>query len=132
MLARLPDNLDGPAGYLFKSAIADFAWSGEQAADMRSQGETFFTLRKAPSRSWPGGLTVTGDQIFHMMFHVGHLGASHAKMLCVFFGLVALTDGDHVRAQQVPLESSNGQQMVEFLNAMALASSQGLDVLIDG
>jgi hypothetical protein len=132
LLSRLPDDLDSPAGYLFKSAIADFAWSGEQAANMRSQGETFFKLRTPPVRRWPSGLTVSGDQVFHMMFHVGHLGASHAKMLCVFFGLIELTEGDHIRSQQVPLESPNGELMVGFLNAMALASSQGLDVMIDG
>jgi hypothetical protein len=98
---------------------------------MRSQGETFFKLRTAPVRRWPG-LTVDGNQLFHMMFHVGHLGATHAKMLCVFLGLIELTEGDHLRSQQVPLESANGELMVGFLNAMALAASQGLDVMIDG
>ena len=132
LLSRLPDKLDGPAGYMFQSAMNDFAWDGAQAADMRAQGETFFRQRTAPSRKW-SGLSITGDQLFHMMFHVGAIGSSHAMMLCLFFGLVSLGDNaDAERAQTVQPQSTNARQMIDFLNTLAFASSQKLDILIDG
>jgi hypothetical protein len=132
LLSRLPDKIDSPAGYMFSSAMRDFAWDGEQAADMRQQGDTFFRLSKPPVRSWPE-LSITSDQLFHMMFHVGHLQASHALMLCLFFGLISLEDDDDVQREvQVNVESANAQQMIDFLNTLAFASSAKLDILIDG
>jgi hypothetical protein len=132
LLSRLPDKLDKAAGYLFAAAMKDFAWNGAQAADMRSQGEMFFRLREPPQRRWPE-LTVTGDQLFHMMFHVGHLGSQHAMMLCMFFGLISVGDDSDVeREESVAVESRNAQQMIDFLNTLAFASSQKLDVLVDG
>jgi hypothetical protein len=134
LLARLPDRLDesSAAGYLFKSALEDFAWDGAQAAAMRAQGDTFFRLREAPRRSWPGGITVTADQLFHMMFHVGHLGATHSKLMCMFFGLIVVGDDDQARTQSVEIESGNAEAMVDFLNTLGFAQSEDLDVMIDG
>lgn len=131
LLSRLPDKLEGPDGYMFTSAMRDFAWDGSGARKMRGQGDTFFRLREPPTRQWPG-LAITGDQLFHMMFHVGKLGSTHAMMLCLFFGLLSLGDEEPERAHTVAPESPNAQQMIEFLNTLAFAASQQLDVLIDG
>lgn len=131
LLSRLPDRLESPSGFMFGSALNDFAWDGAQAADMRTQGETFFRASEPFARTWPA-LTVTSDQIFHMMFHVGHLQATHAMMLCMFFGLVALDDTDEPRASSVTVASANGEGMIRFLNTLAFAASQKLDVLVDG
>jgi hypothetical protein len=131
LLSRLPDQLDTPDGVLLSRAMRDFAWDGAQASDMRSQGDTFFRLREPPTRQWPG-LAITGDQLFHMLFHVGHLGSSHAMMLCVFFGFYAVGEDEPQRLSTVPLESQNADQMVYFLNTLAFAASQKLDILIDG
>jgi hypothetical protein len=130
LLGRLPDKLEGPSGYMFTSALTDFAWEGAQAADMRSQGETFFRAREPFTRSWPG-VTVTSDQVFHMMFHVGHLQSSHAMMLCMFFGLLDMGTDDPRTSAVVP-ESTNSHRMIDFLNTLAFAASQKLDVLVDG
>lgn len=130
LLGRLPDRLEGPSGYMFSRAMKDFAWDGAQAADMRSQGETFFRAREAFQRSWPG-LTMTSDQVFHMMFHVGHLQSSHAMMLCMFFGLLDMGE-DETRASTVVPESNSAHRMIDFLNTLAFAASQKLDVLVDG
>ena len=134
LLSRLPDALEPPSmgGFLFKSAMTDFAWDGEQARDMRGQGETFFRSRTAPTRTWSTGETYSGDQVFHMMFHVGHIGAEHAKMLCIFFGTAALVEGDQVRASAVDPTSKNAEQMFDFINALGFAAENGLDILVDG
>jgi hypothetical protein len=132
LLAQLPADLTSAPGYLFKSALADFAWDGRQARDMRSQGETFFRLREAPVRTWPSGLAVTGDQLFHMMFHVGHIASSHALMLGMFFGMVSLDEASRDQESPAAPESENARQMIEFLNTLAFAANHELEVLIDG
>lgn len=130
LLACLPESLESPAGFMFKSALHDFAWDGTQAADMRRQGDTFFRLRTAPSRSWPGGVTISGDQVFHMIFHVGNIGASHALMLGLFFGFVSIGE---LAPQPAPIpDIGNAHQMARFLSTLGRAASQKLDVLIDG
>ncbi len=132
LLSRLPDKLESPAGFMFTSALRDFAWDGAHAANMRAQGETFFRLRTAPVRRWPE-LTMTGDQVFHMMFHVGSpLGSTHAMLLCMFFGLLAIGDDDVEREGSVAPASRNSHQMIDFLNTLAFAASQKLGVLVDG
>lgn len=131
LLSRLPDDLSSASGYMFASAMRDFAWDGSPAATMRSQGETFFRARKPLTRKWPE-LEVTSDQIFHMMFHVGHLQSTHSMLLCMFFGLVSLTEEEETRANTTSPQSQNAQQMIEVLNALAFAASEKLDVLIDG
>ena len=131
LLSRLPDRLESGAGYMLTAAMKDFAWDGAQAADMRSQGETFFRLRKPPARSWPG-LTISGDQMFHMMFHLGPLGSSHSMMLCLFFGLLAVSEEEDARPSTIQPETGNALQMIEFLNTLAFAASTKLDILIDG
>lgn len=132
LLSRLPKKLESAAGYMFSSAMKDFAWDGETAAKMRAQGDTFFRARKPPVRKWPG-LSITGDQLFHMMFHVGHLAPMHAKMMCLFFGLLRVDDADEDDTSEAvePL-SANAEQMIRFLNTLAFAASEGVEVLIDG
>jgi len=130
LLSRLPTKLESAAGYMFKSAMEDFGWDGAQAAKMRAQGETFFRLREPPVRMWPG-LTITGDQLFHMMFHVGHLSPMHAKMMCLFLGLLVIGEEDEEPVEAAP-ESDNGEQVIRFINALAYAASEQVNVLIDG
>jgi hypothetical protein len=133
MLDMLPDDLSSSsaAGYLFAQALKDFAWSGEKTAAMRKQGDTFFVSRAALKRTWPGGVTVTSDQVFHMLFHVGHIGTEHALMVCMFYGLVQVGEGGGA-SKRPKIESPNARRMADFMNALAFAASEKLDVLIDG
>ena len=131
LLSRLPTKLESAAGHMFSAAMQDFEWDGETAAKMRAQGETFFRARKPPVRKW-SGLSITGDQLFHMMFHVGPLNPMHAKMLCLFFGLLRVGDDDGDESETVEPLSASGEQMIRFLNTLAFAASEEVDVLIDG
>jgi hypothetical protein len=133
LLSRLPDDLESAAGFMFAAAMRDFAWDGAQAREMRAQGETFFRLREPPVRRWSSGLSISGDQLFHMMFHVGHVGASHAKMLCLFFGMIRVGDErESARPTTIDVETDNARQMFALLNAFGFAAQHGLDVLVDG
>lgn len=133
LLSRLPLALDetNGAGYLLARALEDFGWDGAQAADMRTQGERFFRLREAPVRTWPNGITISADQLFHMMFHVGHLNPDHAKMLCMFLGLLQIGDTPPPE-QTVAIESRNANDMIDWINSLAFAAANKLELLVDG
>jgi hypothetical protein len=130
LLSRLPAKIDGAAGYLLKSAIEDFGWDGAQAAEMREQRQTYFRSSKAPVRKWPG-FTLTGDQLFQMMFHVGHLGPEHSKILLLFLGLIVM-DEESEEPPSVELESANAEQMARFVNTLVFAVEEQVAILIDG
>ncbi len=147
LLGLLPDDLETTAGKLLVRAIDDFDWTGQHAAEMRAQGDTFFESREALAVSWGEGeeeIQIDSDQLFHMLFHVGAVGSTHAFMVCLFFGIVphdldldALSD-PAARAQaltraavpQPPLEACEG--MAQFLHALVTAARLDVDVLING
>ena len=133
LLSRLPAALDetNGAGYLLARALEDFGWDGAQAAEMRSQGERFFRMREAPVRQWPNGIAISSDQLFHMMFHVGHLNPDHSKLLCMFFGLLQIGDTEPPD-DDAPIESQNAQAMVDWINSLVFAAANQLELLVDG
>jgi len=143
LLERLPGDLSSTAGHLFRSAIRDFDWNGEHAASLREQGGTFFESDEAPSVSWGDALEVSGDQIFHMLFHVGPISPTHAMMLCLFFGLLphdtapeALRDTERLsHALSTARSGYSGDADLggidTFLDTLALAALHDLTVLTD-
>lgn len=147
LLGLLPDDLETTAGQLLVRAIADFEWDGAHAAEMRADGDTFFESHEAMAVSWGEGdktIEVDSNQLFHMLFHVGHLGSTHAFMVCLFFGVVphdldveAL--GDQARRASAMVTAAVPQPPSEacgpfatFLHALATAARLDVDVLIDG
>jgi hypothetical protein len=147
LLGLLPDDLGSTAGQLLMRAIADFDWDGANAAEMRADGDTFFESREPLAVSWGEGedaIEVDSDQLFHMLFHVGHIGSTHAFMVCLFFGVVphdldlAALGDQALRAQAmqtaaVPEPPSEAcEPMAVFLHALATAARLDVDVLVDG
>jgi hypothetical protein len=147
LLGLLPDDLETTAGQLLVRAIDDFDWDGEHAAGMRAQDDTFFESREALAVSWGEGehvIEIDTNQLFHLLFHVGHLGATHAFMACLFFGVIphdlelsALGDpaarAQALKTAQVPQPPSEAcEPIAAFLHALATAARLDVDVLIDG
>lgn len=147
LLGLLPDDIESTAGQLLVRAVDDFDWDGEHAAGMREQDDTFFESSQALAVSWGEGehaIEIDSNQIFHMLFHVGHLGATHAFMVCLFFGVVphdlevsALGDpaarARSLRTATVPQPPSEAcEPLAAFLHALATAARLDVDVLIDG
>jgi hypothetical protein len=143
LLGLLPDDLTTTAGQLLVRAVADFDWDGEHAGAMRSQGDTFFESDEALAVSW-GEFELDTNQLFHMLFHVGAIGSTHAFMVCLFFGIVphdldlgALTDpAARLHALQTatpPAPPSEAcEPLAAFLQTLATAARLDLDVLVDG
>ena len=147
LLALLPADLASTAGQLLVRAVDDFDWDGEHAADMREEDDTFFESREPLGASWGDGdgrVEIDSNQVFHMLFHVGHLGSTHAFMACLFFGVVphdldvsALGDpaarAQALQTAAVPEPPDEAcEPIAAFLHALATAARLDIDVLIDG
>jgi hypothetical protein len=140
LLRRLPADLGCSAGYFFGKALVDFDWDGSQAAQMRASGRTFFESEDEAVIDYGDDAIIGSNVVFNMLFHVGHLGAEHAKMLCLFFGVLPHDLDPHVlvgpdwarHLQPIPTQDGPEEQMAEFLRACATTAVLGCDLLIDG
>jgi hypothetical protein len=150
LLSRLPPNVSCTAGQLLMRALKDFDWGGAQARKMRSQGQTFFESRETLSRRYEDGavspitgkkmgLTITSDEVFHMLFHVGHIEPTHALMVCLFFGLLPydtdpdlLDDPSLLARASVEPQPGKVEQLAAFLRAAAVSARLDVPLLVDG
>jgi len=143
LFSRLPQDMQCTAGQFLQRAITDFGWDGAPSANMRAQGRTFFESPQPLTQRWPDGFTFTSDQLFHMLFHVGHLGSTHALMVCLFLGVVPhdldpQILGDRNRRAQtfalanIPPQEGQREQMAEVLRALVMAARLEVQLLVDG
>jgi hypothetical protein len=147
LLDLLPDDLTTTAGQILVRAIEDFVWDGGEAEKMRDDDQTFFESDAAFGLSYGEGgdaFQIDTDQLFHMLFHVGHIGSTHAFMCCLFLGMIPHdTDVDALSdpaaraavlstaiAPQPPGEAC--EPLARFLHALLTAARLDVDVLIDG
>lgn len=147
LLEQLPAELDSAAGTMLASAFRDFAWDGSFTKHLREQGDTFFEERAPGVRRWGAELTVTSDQIWQMLFGLGHLSPSHSLMCALFVGLVphrttpeglAQISRDtarvagHALRYDVAHEDFQIAELGRFFRAMGLAAALNVSLLIDG
>lgn len=147
LVGRLPDALGCTAGALLVRGLREFGWDGEPTARLRAAGTTFFESRAPYGVRWQGddgAIEISSDQLFQMMFLVGHLAPTHSLMLSLFFGVIphAITPHDlkdpvaRARAldlAEVPPEPDPDiEQLAGFLRTLALAARRDLTLLIDG
>jgi hypothetical protein len=142
LLARLPDDPESTAGQLLRRAVEDFGWRGEHAASMRHRGDTFFEAELPATRRWSDGFVVDANQIFHMLFHVGAIGSTHALMVALFFGALPhdldpelLADAKRrsglMSLATVAEQDGQREQLAELIRALVLAARLDVEVLID-
>ncbi len=166
LMGRLPERLGCTAGALMVRGLGEFGWDGEPAAKLRAAGETYFESRVAFGIRWQGddgnldgaGLSragsaaegrsgvidVSSDQLFQMMFMVGHLAPTHSLMLALFLGVIPhdislhdLKEGDgRTRALASAFipehDDPDVEQLASFLRTLALAARLDMPILIDG
>jgi hypothetical protein len=147
LMARLPENLNCTAGALLVRGLGEFGWDGAPAAKLRAAGSTYFESRAPYGVRWEsadGVIEISSDQLFQMMFLVGHLAPTHCMMLALFTGVIPhdtnlhdLKDGEgRARAlarSYVPTEADpEVEQLAAFLRALALAARLEVPILVDG
>ncbi|HML23083.1 MAG TPA: hypothetical protein PKD09_15625 [Aggregatilinea sp.] len=149
MIAQLPDN-EHPLPYmLLQRALIDMNYTGEHAATLRKDPGVFFESDTPPDREF-GGVTITGDQIFEMLFLSGPIYPAHGSLLLQFFGAISPDlEADVIMQlaappsqawldENVPFQHTHQSAddgsitaFKEFLYAVYLAFRLGVPVLLD-
>jgi len=147
LMARLPTHLATTAGALLVRGLGEFSWDGAPTAKLRAAGTTYFESRVAYGVRWEGpdgNIEISSDQLFQMMFMVGHLAPTHCLMLALFLGVIPHDTSVHLlkdeagrkealAAASVPSEpDSDVEQLAAFLRALAVAARLDATILIDG
>jgi hypothetical protein len=147
LMARLPSALGCTAGALLVRGLQEFGWDGSPTARLRASGTTFFESRAPYGVRWEGPdgkIEITSDQIFQMMFMVGHLAPTHSLMLALFLGVIPhdtslfTLKNEHDRhvalaSAQVPTEpDADIEQLAAFLRTLAVAARLDATIVIDG
>ena len=152
LVGRLPASLGCTAGALLVRGLREFRWDGAPVAALRAQGTTYFESRAPYGVRWRGGsatgdddvIEVSSDQLFQMMFMVGHLAPTHCLMLALFLGVIPhdtpLADlkdtagrATALAAAVLPPEPDAAtEQLASFLRALAAAARLDVPILIDG
>lgn len=150
LMARLPTSLGNTAGALLVRGLKEFGWDGAPTAKLRSAGDTFFESRAPYGVRWQGGdgstIEISSDQVFQMMFMVGHLAPTHCLMLALFCGVIPhdvplheLKDtADRNRILDAAIATASVEpdpdvdQLAAFLRTLAIAARLETSVLIDG
>jgi hypothetical protein len=149
LMARMPTTLGCTAGALLVRGLGEFRWDGAPAAKLRSSGTTFFESRAPYGVRWQGDdgvIEISSDQLFQMMFMVGHLSHTHCLMLALFCGIIPhdislfdLKDRDgrtralDAAAKALPTEpDADIEQLAAFLRALAVAARLEATIMVDG
>ena len=147
LMARLPENLGCTAGALLVRGLGEFGWDGAPTAKLRAAGDTYFESRVAYGVRWEspdGSIDISSDQLFQMMFLVGHLAPTHSLMLALFCGVIPHDTSLHdlkdaegrsralARSYLAPEPDPDIEQVAAFLRALAVAARLEVPILIDG
>ena len=146
-MGRFPKNLQCTAGVLLARGIEEFKWDGEPTRRLRAAGTTYFESRAPYGVRWEGEtgvLEISSDQVFQMMFMVGHISPTHGMMLALFTGViphdVSLFDLKDKAGRDQALAAANVhsepdpdiEQMAAFLRMLATAARLEQTILVDG
>lgn len=147
LMARLPENLGCTAGALLVRGLGEFGWDGGPAAKLRAAGDTYFESRVPYGVRWEGPngtIEISSDQLFQMMFLVGHLAPTHCLMLALFCGVIPHDTSLHdlkdapgraralAAAYVAPEADPDIEQLAAFLRALAVAARLEVPILVDG
>ena len=147
LMARLPENLGCTAGALLVRGLGEFGWDGSPTAKLRAAGDTYFESRVAYGVRWEspdGTIDISSDQLFQMMFLVGHHAPTHSLMLALFCGVIPHDTSLHdlkdpegraralARSYLAPEPDPDIEQFAAFLRALAVAARLEVPILVDG
>jgi len=147
LMTRLPATLQCTAGALLVRGLGELGWDGANAAKLRAAGTTYFESRVAYGVRWEGEhgvVEMSSDQLFQMMFLVGHLAPTHSLMLALFTGVIPHDTSLHdlkdeagrrrvlAAASVAPEPDPEIVQLAAFLRALATAARLDVPIYIDG
>lgn len=83
MLDQLPVPDDTLVWMLLRQGIQEFNYSGDNVQPLRAASDTYFEAREVLKRRL-GEFVIDANQVFEMLFAVGHIGPNHAALLLLF------------------------------------------------
>jgi hypothetical protein len=149
LLAQLPGNDDPLLFVLLQKALREMGYTGDTAAALRARFGVFMESVDAVDRD-VGGMVVTADQVFELLFLAGGIRPAHGAMLLQFFGGIsrnldadimmqlAAPPSDDWIEQHVPFlhrpdpgDDDTVQSIKAFFQALYLSFRLGFSVLLD-
>jgi hypothetical protein len=115
LLNQLPSN-DHPLPYiLLQKAIREMGYKGESAIGLRSEEEVYMQSLEPLIRDYDG-FTVSGNQVFEMLFLSSPIRPAHASLLLQFFGAISPNlEADEIMRLAVPPTQEWIDQNAPFL-----------------
>jgi hypothetical protein len=87
LLTQLP-NVEEPLPWLLlRQGVEEFKSDGSRVTAMRGTGQPYFKEQGVLARSM-GEFVITTNQVFEMLFLLGHISPSYAAMLLIFFKVI--------------------------------------------
>jgi hypothetical protein len=87
LLSQLP-SVDEPLPWLLlRQGVEEIRSDGGRVTAMRGGGQPYFQEQGVLARSM-GEFTINTNQVFEMLFLVGHIKPSYAAMLLIFFKVI--------------------------------------------
>lgn len=147
LLNRLPNVDETLLWMLLRQGIRDFDYDGSSVLPLRETDTAIFADQRTIYRTL-GELVITNNQVFEMVFLVGHIQPNHAGVLLLFFGAVnRQLEAQEIMAmgtmplparEQIPFQigpeaddDDTTAELKEFLYAIYLAWQLGVQLLLD-
>ena len=119
LLAQLPDSTHPLPYMLLQKAIREMGYNGTSAAELRAQDGVFLE-NSQPLTQDLGGIVVSGDQVFELLFLARAILPAHGSMLLQFFGGISRDlDADQIMQLAVPPSQVWIEETVPFLHIPA-------------
>jgi hypothetical protein len=147
MLERLPVPDEALIWLLLRQGVEEFKYDGETVKPLREASDAYFEDSHPLVRKL-GEFDIDANQLFEMMFAVGHVSPNHAALLLLFLHVIdrdleahdimAITPAPNDAETRFPYllrpESDDDQTIVdvkEFLRALHIGWRLGVRVLVD-
>lgn len=132
---------------LLRQGVRDFDYDGATAAPLRAADRTYFSEPQPPLREL-GQLRLNSDQVFEMVFLVGHIHPNHAGVLLLFFDaidreieaddIIQIGTMPAARRAEIPFRHYIGPdddpttaELKQFLHALYTAWTLSVHLLLD-
>jgi len=87
LLKQLPTPDEPLVWLLLRQGIEDFGYDGSSVTPLRSEGKPYFQDTGLLARQM-GEFNITTNQVFEMVFTLGHIQPTHAGVLLLFFNAI--------------------------------------------
>ncbi|MCA0456355.1 MAG: hypothetical protein LCI00_20430 [Chloroflexi bacterium] len=147
LLNQLPIPTETLPWMLLRQGLREFKAAGEAVNSMRAEGQPFFQEKGVLVRQL-GEMIVNSNQLFEMLFLLGHIKPSYGATLLMFFNIIrrnmdadtimALTPSPDDAAENYPLliksepdDDASIQRFKTFFRALYLAWALNVRLLLD-